>query len=172
MTGVNRVVVEAYRRGYRITDSGHLICSNGYKRRCCPDQHGHNTSTIRMPGSRSNCRRLYWHKLAAYQKVGEEMFREGTQVRHLDDDSSNTTLSNIEIGTPSQNRLDMPTKKRSRIAGRAHRKWDATTVAKIIVDRRAGDSYSDLSAKYGIAKSTLSYMFNHAQYSMSQSNTC
>lgn len=31
MTGMTRVVVAAYRRGYRVTDSGHLICSNRCK---------------------------------------------------------------------------------------------------------------------------------------------
>jgi hypothetical protein len=128
---MNRVVVEAYRRGYRITDSGHLICSNGRERHCCPDRYGYNTSTIRMPGQRSNCRRLYWHKLAAYQKFGLAALAKGVQVRHLDGDPSNTTLINIDIGTPSQNRLDMPAEKRKALAGRASRKWDDDTDCQI-----------------------------------------
>jgi len=60
------------------------------------------------------------HKFVAYQKFGDKIFEKNTVVRHLNGNKLDFSLSNIEIGTPSQNKLDEPVEKRKDIAYRSN----------------------------------------------------
>lgn len=52
--------------------------------------------------------RILVHRLQAYQKFGDEIFKEGIVVRHLDNNSLNNCIDNIAIGTQQENMLDRP----------------------------------------------------------------
>ena len=52
--------------------------------------------------------RILVHRLQAYQKFGDEIFKEGIVVRHLDNNSLNNSIDNIAIGTQQENMLDRP----------------------------------------------------------------
>lgn len=56
------------------------------------------------------------HRLQAYQKYGNEMFKEGIVVRHLDGNSLNNHYDNIAIGTHHDNSMDIPKNIREKIA--------------------------------------------------------
>lgn len=56
------------------------------------------------------------HKVIAYAIWGEESFKEGIEVRHLDGDRMNNTAKNLALGTCSDNMMDKPSEVRKRIA--------------------------------------------------------
>lgn len=62
---------------------------------------------------KGRCRTLPIHKIIAIQKFGISHLFEGLVVRHLDDDPMNMSFDNIEIGTMSQNIMDMSPNRRS-----------------------------------------------------------
>ena len=55
------------------------------------------------------------HRLVAYQKFGNRIYKKGLDVRHLDGDKLNFSKDNIDIGTRRQNYMDIPEKERKRI---------------------------------------------------------
>ncbi|MNC10144.1 hypothetical protein D3C75_577810 [compost metagenome] len=54
------------------------------------------------------------HRLAAYQKSQDKMFKKGMLVRHLNDDKNDFRLENIEIGTHADNINDWLRNKATR----------------------------------------------------------
>ena len=60
--------------------------------------------------------------------------------------------------------MDKPRHVRVRVGRAAARKLTDAQVKNIRRDRAAGFTYKKLSEKYGLAKSTLSYIFNEAKY--------
>lgn len=62
---------------------------------------------------KGKCRTLPVHKIIAIQKFGIAHLFEGLDVRHLDDDPMNMSFDNIEIGSRSQNIMDIPPNRRS-----------------------------------------------------------
>lgn len=104
------------------------------------------------------------HQLAAYQKYGEVALTQET--RHRDGNPRNNRRDNILIGTRSDNELDKPVEVRRAVALKATEhvtKWDQDAES-IRADRRAGYSYRELCRKYDIAKSSLHFLLNDAQY--------
>lgn len=108
------------------------------------------------------------HRLVAYQKFGDKIYAEGVEVRHLDGNQRNNCPSNIDIGTASENCMDKPLGQRLRVAKLAAlvvRKLRDEDVVALRADRAAGMKYVDLIKKYGVAKSTVSYVVNGKTYS-------
>ena len=56
------------------------------------------------------------HRLVAYKKYGEEMFKEGLEVRHLDNNQLNNLENNIALGTRYENSMDRVEEDRKRSA--------------------------------------------------------
>ena len=107
------------------------------------------------------------HRLQAYQKYGEAIFERGMEVRHLNGDYVDNSADNIALGTPTQNRMDMPVDVRRRIARAgaiAQRRLSDGQVERLRKRRREGAKYKDLMEEFGIAKSTVSYIVNHKTY--------
>ena len=48
------------------------------------------------------------HQLQAYQKYGDEIFKQDMVVRHLNGNSLDNTYDNIAIGSASDNMMDIP----------------------------------------------------------------
>jgi len=107
------------------------------------------------------------HRLQAYQKYGLALFAPGIQVRHLDRNSLNNSADNVGLGSSSDNSFDRPREERVRsakVAARAQRLLSDEQVCQLRRDRADGMSYASLMAKYGIAKSTVSYVVNRKTY--------
>jgi hypothetical protein len=116
----SRIEEVAHKRGYRVDDSGTVSSEKavniGYINK------GYHHFSIKIDGKTKNIRS---HRLLAYQKYGEGIYKDGIVVRHLDGDSTNNKIDNIALGTYSDNVMDMP--KHIRMARALH----ATSFMKI-----------------------------------------
>jgi len=105
------------------------------------------------------------HRLVAYQKYGSKMFDSGIEVRHLDNDKSNNSNSNIGLGTHADNMLDIPEEVRRENAIKASnkiRKFTNREVALIRKDHQVMRSYKDVMSLWGISsKGTLHHILNN-----------
>lgn len=105
--------------------------------------------------------KVYFHRYQAYLKFGNSLYEDGIMVRHLDGDLLNNSVSNIELGTNSDNMLDIPKEKRIRKSANANKKYSDDLVLEIKADRERGMSYKDLMEKYHISsKGTISNIIN------------
>ena len=155
----------AYEKGYRSTKDGEVIGLHGYKLKL----HLHKT-----------CNRKYFyceyngkvigipvHRLVAYEKYGRRLHDKGMVTRHKNGNRFDNSWDNILIGTQSENMMDKSPEARkwlAMIGAKAQRKLSEEEVQQLRRDRDAGSLYSELMAKYGIAKSTVSYIVNKHTY--------
>lgn len=109
MSEYELAIIEAHKRGYRITDDGVILNPQGIiLRGTFYNDYWH--FTIKISG---RSKRVRFHRLQAFQKYGEQIFDPELQVRHLDGNSQNNTYDNIGIGTQSDNMMDMTFEARS-----------------------------------------------------------
>ena len=149
----------AYSKGYRITEEGVV---NGIKKTNIGhlSKAGYCVVTIRVHGKSKNLRA---HRLQAYQKYGDKIYEPGTVVRHLDGNPANNHVSNIGIGTHSQNMMDVP--KSVRLAKANHatsfvKKHDHAKVIKFYYKTR---SYKQTMEKFNISsKGTLNFIIKQS----------
>lgn len=156
-------ILDAISRGYTI-ENGDVFNIKGEKI-------GNNIDGVGYPyfSFRVNKKvvKVNTHKLVAFMKYGEDMFLPGIEVRHLDGNKKNNKEDNILIGTHHENMQDIPKEVRVRTANYAsscNRKFTDDIIKKIRKDRDEGLTYSELSKKYNVYKSFLSYLFNEASY--------
>lgn len=98
------------------------------------------------------------HQLQAYQKFGDELFKEGIVVRHLNDISTDNSWDNIAIGTYKDNALDMPKWKRQLRSSNPI--YDHHQVKKL---REQGLTYKQIMEITGIrSKSTINRILNNS----------
>lgn len=102
------------------------------------------------------------HRFAAYLKYGDDVFKKNMVVRHLDGNPSNNSYDNLELGTQSQNMLDIPEDKRKASAKKEH--FSEAMVRQIHEDRMSGSTYRELCEKYNTTVYTLRYMFTESVY--------
>jgi len=154
----NKNEKKAYDKGYRITEEGKVIgikgesvgfySQNGYLRFKIRDENGDNKNASA-------------HRLQAYQKFGDRIYQTGTVVRHLDGDSKNNHIDNIEIGTMKDNIMDIPAQVRLERALHATsfvRKHDKDEIRKFHED---SGSYKKTMEHFGISsKGTLHHILN------------
>jgi len=157
-------VLIAFRKGYRVSEAGEVTAASGKKRSLYDDRKGYLSFKIKDKGVEYN---VAVHLLAAYQWFGEDAFAEGVEARHLDGNPLNNSKGNIAIGTHSQNTLDKDKRKRTldaRKAGRVRSKVSEDEVRNLRKDRDRGMSYKELMEKYGVPKTTVSYIVNRRTY--------
>lgn len=114
-TKTQQRIVEAYERGYGVTECGKL---HSFKGPLKVKRHGKQ----RYPTFSTNWQGVFGvpvHLFAAYVFYGEKAFEEGIVVRHLDGDTENISKSNIVLGTHSENNLDKPKEVRIAAAKKA-----------------------------------------------------
>lgn len=163
----SRRMLEAHRQGYRITDGGVVLKPDGtacyvYDRNKRGLMYTH--FNVRIDGKPTNAPA---HRLQAYQKFGNALFHKGVVVRHLNGNSLDNSASNISLGTQKENAYDRDPEVRQ-----AHAKKGAATLKKLtpaqhkalLADRASGMTYKELMAKYGLAKSTVSYIVRGITY--------
>jgi len=155
--------MEAFKKGYRCID-GCIISPYGRKLKLSLTTTGYLKFSI-STGSRSDGTRkkktVLVHRLVAYQKYGDRIYRRCV-VRHLDGDCINNDPGNIAIGSQMQNILDMNPEDRmhkSLVAANARRIFSDPEIKKIRAEHR---SYKKTMGKWGISsKGTLHHILNH-----------
>ncbi len=164
MNKTNNIMLAAYSKGYRITKQGKAKSPYGVMLKCRIGTNGYPEFSIKLEGERSN---LYCYRLQAFQKFKFDMFYPGIEVRHLNSNKLDSSWDNIDIGTHSQNMMDMPPEKRKEKAlkaARVRRRLTFEQAEDLRNDRKLGFSYKDLGIKYGICKSLISYIVNKKTY--------
>jgi len=156
-TKTKEAVVIAYQKGYRVLPDGRVARIRSLKER---GREGARYLCFNVGVGSHQVYPVEVHRLAAVQKFGEEVFLEADCVRHLDGDSFNNRLENIELGSVLDNIMDRSASARQAHAKRASEKlsrkdWDA-----IDADRDRGYSYKELTEKYGVSKGSLSYRYS------------
>lgn len=73
---------------------------------------------------------IYAHRLQAYQKFGNDIFKKGIMVRHMNGIKTDNSIQNIEIGTNRDNQMDIPSELRKlrSINNGKERKYDYEAV--------------------------------------------
>ncbi len=143
-------------KGYYVDKDGKLFNSSGKELSLSKNNSGQGylSFNIRVNGSKPT--RSFIHKLQAYQKFGDEIFKEGIVVRHADDISTNNSYDNILIGTHSDNMQDIPSERR--ILQASNPTYDHKDV---IDSRKEGLTYQEIMSKFGIkSKGTISFILN------------
>tara|TARA_R100000656_G_scaffold63175_4_gene48592 strand:+ start:87 stop:563 length:477 start_codon:yes stop_codon:yes gene_type:complete len=151
---VREVILELLDKGYTVNKKGFVINPKGKELSGCVTTDGYMKIGVRVLDGISYTLRV--HKFQAYLKFGEEMFKEGIVIRHLDGNPSNNSWKNIALGTQSENMMDRS--KVDRIQNASNPKHDHKA---ILADREKGMTYKELMEKHGISsKGTLSFIIN------------
>lgn len=151
----DRGILEAFDQGYTVNESGELISPSGSISKLSLSSNGYLSRKIWVEALQKRVQ-FSFHRFVAYCKFGNCLFEDGIQVRHLDGNKLNNCWDNIEIGTQSQNTLDIPSEIRdfnttiaAKKAGLKLRKLSCDQVTNLRQDRENGMTYSQLSDKYG-----------------------
>jgi len=155
MTKQEEITRASKERGYVVNNEGLVFNGMGKQLSIGKSSKGYLSFNIRLD-KESNPTRSFVHRLQAFQKFGDEIFKDGIVVRHLNGISTDNSYGNIGIGTCSENSLDIPKEKRIINASNPiHNHED------IINDRKNGYSYKELMDKYSItSKGTISFIIN------------
>ena len=119
---MSRNEILAYQLGYRMTKDGKLLGRNGkpvkgWKKN--GKKNDYNMFQFRDPDNPKKHLKFKWSRLQAFQKFGYKIYEQGIVVRHLNSDRGDDSWDNIDIGTQSQNLMDMPKEQRRKKAKHA-----------------------------------------------------
>lgn len=154
MDVTREALIYAYNKGYRINNNGDAINPGGKKLKARITGDGYLAIGIRYNGSVYS---VPCHRLMAYQKYGDLLF-EADCVRHLNRNQFDNSCLNIEIGTNSENQLDVPREIRVAAAEKAT-PIKYNNVKDIREYYAQCGSYKDTMEKFGItSKGTLYYI--------------
>lgn len=153
-----KYLVEAYNRGYRINDEGHAISPHGKVLKPYKTPKGYYRFNIRINKVTGN---VFYHRLMAYQKYGELLFAANC-VRHLNGNSIDNSYDNIEIGSWSDNMMDIPKEIRVRKSANANIKYK--NIDEIRNYYNNCKSYKETMERYGISsKGTLYHILKNRE---------
>jgi hypothetical protein len=165
-TSLKDALISAYDRQYRVDEEGRVVSPSGVYLKLSPDKWGYLGFSI---GLNKTVRTVPVHRLLAYQVFGDKIFEQDILVRHLDGNCQRNLSSNIDIGTQTNNMMDIPVAKRvlhALEAAKVQRKLSEEEVKQLRLDRAGGMKYDELVVKYRISKSTVSYIVNNKTYKM------
>lgn len=150
--------IEAYKKGYRVTEIGSVIGLDGSDRLLFYREDGYVGFSFR--DSTGKCRPIMVHRLQAFQKYGMMLFDEGMEVRHANGIKNDNSFDNILIGSHSENMMDVPEqirKAKGLHASSFIKKHNAITI--ISYHNENGRSYKKTMAHFSISsKGTLHYI--------------
>jgi hypothetical protein len=159
MSEKNLFLIEAYKRGFRVSDCGNFISTTVKKHPQRVLVNGYPVISVRV-GKKTL--KIYWHRIQAYQKYGEDLFKKGIVVRHKNSIRTDCSSENILIGNQSQNMMDCPREDRMKRAIHATsfvRKYSKDTVKEF---HSKSNSYKKTMNEFGItSKGTLHYILNN-----------
>lgn len=105
---------------------------------------------------------VFTHRLQAFNKYGKELFKEGIQVRHLNDIKTDNTWSNIALGTAKDNYRDRGQKAINAAQKRATDASIKYSDKQILEAKKYFEltkSLKETSKKFNIPSTTLHYRF-------------
>lgn len=140
----NSAIKLAKEKGYIVDESG-IVWRSGRVIQVTKSRDGR--SRFRIRDSRGKVVNIPVHRLIGYQKFGDIIFNVGMQVRHLDDDYTNNSMSNIDVGTQSDNMMDVPPDVRLSRAKHAA----SFNSNKVMAGGVIFDSYTDAAKHFGIS---------------------
>ncbi len=152
----NYAVVIAHELGYVVDEYGNVISPYSNKQLKLVNSYN-NTRKVYLKFSINHNKKHYnvmVHKLVAFQKFGKDCFGTDIVVRHLNDDSTDNSYNNIDIGTQSDNQNDRSKDDLVKCAINAStniRKFSDIVVSQIKSDRLKGMTYTQLMDKYNIS---------------------
>lgn len=166
LSTINRSVVVAYDRGYRVQINGDVVSPSG---KTIKLSHTGKRKYLKFNIRAENTFRVVLvHKLQAYQKYGDRVFTEGIVVRHLNGERFDNSFVNIEIGSYQDNALDIPEKDRVQKAIKASYSKRKLTNEEIniMVDLRLNEkvSYAELGRQFKLTKSAVRWFFINKVY--------
>lgn len=151
-----KFLVDAYNMGYRINNEGHATSPHGKVLKPYRNNRGYYRFNIRINKVSGS---VLYHRLMAYQKYGELLFAANC-VRHLNGNSLDNSYDNIEIGSWSDNMMDIPKEIRVRKAANANMKYK--NIDEIRDYYNNCKSYKETMERYGISsKGTLYYILKN-----------
>ena len=144
--------------GYKVDENGNCFNKKGLKVNGTKNKNGYITIGVRINGLTA---KIQVHRIQAYQKFGDKIYKKGIEVRHLNGVASDNSYKNIEIGTHSENMMDQSKEARETKASNANKKYSDKLILEMKTDSINKISYNGIMKKYGISsKGTLSYILN------------
>lgn len=122
MSRANEAILVAIKRGFKVDfKTGDVISPSGRILKAPPNSNGYRGFSFYF-NKKTSCIKV--HRIIGYFKFGEEIFKPGMMIRHLDNNKLNNTYDNLGIGTMLDNARDCPPELKSEIAkkGSAKRK--------------------------------------------------
>jgi len=156
-SNTNRYTLIANEKGYVIDDQGRVVSPQGRYRKEDTAPNGYQRFSIKVEKGSRKTVNVFVHKLGAFQKFGASALIEGVEIRHLDGNACNNQLSNLAIGTPSENQLDRHPTDRLEHARRAasfNRALTRDEAEQLRRDRHRGLTFKQLAKKYEVAVGT------------------
>lgn len=149
----NKRLLVAYSKGYRIDIDGFCLNPKGVVLKGQTNNNGYKDFSVRVNGKST---RVTFHRLQAYQKYGDKLFKPEILVRHKNGICHDNSFSNILIGTTHDNAMDIPKELRViRASNPRHNHQE------IISDRNNGLTYEKIMKKHSISsKGTISFIIN------------
>ena len=177
LSNANKVILRAVEMGYTVTKDGTPLSPGGVplaalanRRKPSKDhprgQPPYRQFTMYLPEKKVDSA-VRIHRLVGYLKYGDSIFEKGTLIRHRDEDSLNNSWDNIILGTNRDNAMDRSPKARlehARVAAKVQRKLTRDEAEELRQLREEGWTLKELCVRYGIAKSTASYIYNNKTY--------
>lgn len=155
-TTLNDFLIKAYEKGYRVDTEGNVISpkNNLIKTFRQNQEREYLVFSFRIE---KDVRKIKVHRLQAYQKFGDEMFKEGIQVRHQNNNPLDNSWGNILIGTQSENYQDGVNKDKFRkLKKPGSKKFNSRLdKKKILEDLTNNIPVHIISKKYNISTSKL-----------------
>ena len=150
----NRAIIHAFERGYRSDAEGKIYGPSGDELSLGKGTNGYLIFRIWMEEEHVS---VPAHRFSAYCYFGDRLF-ENECVRHLNGDKTDNRRSNIAIGSLSDNYKDIPPQWRMDFAlkgASTKRKLTSDDVREIRKLLDKGESYSRISERFGVAKTTI-----------------
>lgn len=154
----------AKKRGYRVDKNGNAFNKANKKVGTCSHD-GYFYFAFRVNGE---IKKVYIHRMQAFQKYGKRIYENGILIRHLNNNHTDNSRDNIALGTAKDNYYDIPYKQRLKNRenllnnNRTYiQKYNESDLEQIKAMRENGATYKEIMAKFNIcSKGTLSYIMN------------
>jgi hypothetical protein len=157
-------IILAKEKGYYYDDQGNIYSKSGRQLRLYKGGPylGFGIRADSIFGKRKTIQ-VSAHKFIAYCKFGEIVFMDGVFVRHRNDKALDNRPDNLLVGTPRDNKLDIPEAARIALATHAAsflRKYTNAQEKEMRQYYAARKSYKPIMDKFGVKKSTLHYILH------------
>jgi hypothetical protein len=144
---------------YEVSDLGRVRrASNGRIRKPVPIQNGYLTVVI---SEDQKMKTHYVHRMVARTFIGE--LKPGVQVRHGVGGKTDNRLSNLCLGTPTQNSNDRR-EHGTYTHGPSHHTSKLTAAQVVEIRARSTENYSALAAEFGVSKSAIYRVVHNLSY--------